>query len=135
MRLHSAIKRTVKLLLSWYQFCRQTIFARSILSRNGKKASEASATLDNFLIHSLFSKSVRNLGTSSNLRNESDQKRNSTSNYNTHIDWKKSSGMSFPTVPFTKLSIAFDISALFTPFLNFIDVTVGCCLNHLEYEF
>jgi len=35
-------------------------------------------------------------------------------------------------VPVTKTSIAFDTSARFTPLLNFIDKTRGCCLSHLQ---
>jgi len=36
-------------------------------------------------------------------------------------------------VPVTKTSMAFDTSARFTPLLNFIDNTRGCCLSHLQY--
>jgi len=37
-----------------------------------------------------------------------------------------------PAVLVTNTSIAFDISARFTPLLNFIDRTRGCCRNHLQ---
>lgn len=118
-----------------------TIFARSMLSRNGKKASDARATFDSFLLHSSFSASVRNAGTSSYLRLNGSKgcdfsfmifmKRGHR--HKTYIDLKYSNGISLPTVPLTKLSTALDISARLTPFLNFIDVTLGCCRNHLKY--
>lgn len=89
--------------------------ARSMLSRNGKNASEANATPDNCWAHSRRSASVSGAGAAP------------FSKYDSNCFC----GKSLPTVPSTKLSIALEISARFTPALNFSEVTRGCWRNHL----
>lgn len=93
-------------------FYAHTNFARSMLSLNGKNASDAKATPVNLEAHCLRSSAVKNSGTSSNI----------------DLNW--ASGKSFPIVPSTKLSMALEISARLTPALNFIDKTRGWCRSH-----